>query len=512
MEDEDGPQLDQENAKPGESDDDVSQPWQSQELDKAPQASAHEYPQTPLGRVPLRDLMNDEGTSQKSPQQTPMDRVEWCRSPSGSEEPCSLATPMAKRGKKRAHSSSPISSQKQEAPAKTSFSLQNLQSSLASDPADPALDLEKRYFSRAKVETPQRPPASAAADFMHSSSPRTPALSSGGSSKLRRTVSCGIEWPERKRRKVTKAAPSVSNEQSRVDEVAQLRNEAGLIPRILEQLQPDLPSAWHEIENLPSSAPQVPKASLGGLPSRQEPKVATQRLERQSARSSVTLAAMILGSEVLSQAQPTPRGSSEFNDDELERSFMSAIESPVPQPTSSGHARVKEQPNAHVGHAVSNHSRSQGMHSACDPQTKTAAITGFALAAQNVPSEEASLTPHPRSAVDEDEDEFSDPDLFAADFESLAKMYDTQEAQEARSVDKSVEENTRASPQQPPSQIKAVAEVQAVPRQKKDLVEISSDEDFDDGIDFDAVMKEYERGTQAGEPSKVCPNSESLCT
>ena len=480
----------------------MSPPARSQESQpqKTLKLSGHDYPQTPLGRVPLKDLMNEEDALHKTPECSPMDRVQWNPSPSDQGEPCSFITPKAKRGHKRARSSSPA------APA-APFDLQNLQGSLASDPADPALDVEKRYFSRAKLETPNRPTASASADFAHSSSPNAPSMGSTESAKLRRTVSCGMEWPSRKRRKISRRGATEAGLGNLQTEIAKLRGTAAAIPAILDQIQPDLSTAWHEKGSLSSSAPPLAKKGSEMPPPPHGLTAQEQPANDQSRRSSVTLTAE--GSRVLVQGEVADPGSSQFDDDELDRTLASPAERPASVPPAEPRLGNGQ---SQTGHALQ---PKDGQAYAMAVQQPSTVLTEFVTAPEIEPQErheapkKLDVTPKARVSFTGEDDEFSDPEIFADDFESLAKMYDSQAVRDELVKDEPLAAEQEQLPQGPVSQaVDVTAPVESGVETRP--VEISSDEDFDDGIDFDAVMQEYERSTQTGEPSKVGATSVRL--
>lgn len=178
-----------------------------QEADRSVTKEAHlDVPQTPAGRVPLADLIgNGEEVSDQLPVLTPVERVLWNHSPR-SMEASSLMTPMTGKSRKRARSSSPPSS----GTSRVKILAGSIHASASSRTphADPAGELWSRYRVSTK-QGPKKPSASAAATLMHSSSPR-PALAPD--SGLRRTMSCGVEWPisAKKRRKIHRTESHVA--------------------------------------------------------------------------------------------------------------------------------------------------------------------------------------------------------------------------------------------------------------------------------------------------------------
>lgn len=162
-------------------------------------------PSTPAMRLPLADLIgNAEDALRRPPpkEQSPEEQLGWIPNSSNS-----ALTPGQRR--KRAHSSSPLSSQQDTSThfaLKEPLDLQTLQQSLKTPHADPAADLWSRYATNRNTdETPLEVKLPSLAHLLEDSSPhslpRTPGGSVGG---LRRWASCGIEWPasKPKRRKV----------------------------------------------------------------------------------------------------------------------------------------------------------------------------------------------------------------------------------------------------------------------------------------------------------------------
>ena len=158
---------------------------------------AREFPSTPAGRVPLSDLIDShEEVRDGLPHGTPIEVVSWNKSPQSSDPTQSFMTPMVNRKRKRPRSSSVGLS-------KTRKPILDPRIITTKTPTnDPALELECRYFGN-KYRTPSKPASSAAPDFMHSSSPQSPALTAIDSAKLKRTRSCGVAYPSGYKRQKT---------------------------------------------------------------------------------------------------------------------------------------------------------------------------------------------------------------------------------------------------------------------------------------------------------------------
>lgn len=108
-----------------------------------------------------------------------------------------------RRGKKRARSSSPISSPAGEKLRTPVVNVKKLKKALKSEHADPALDLWDRFAvgGAADSKSPLGATNPALAHLMVSSSPRPPKDGSPNhaDSSLRRAISCGSHWPKRRR-------------------------------------------------------------------------------------------------------------------------------------------------------------------------------------------------------------------------------------------------------------------------------------------------------------------------
>ena len=182
------------------------------------------FPATPVGRVPLAELIsNGEDTFDQLPLLTPVERVLWNLSQSSMDIASNFATPFTTRGTKRARSSSLQSSPREDVASllrspgnKAPFNTQSLQRSLLSPHADPAKDLWSRYSLHPESnQTPSKPPALSLSNLLHTSSPQTPAKSVNrlDTSGLRRTLSCGMEWPTSaaKRRKIQKTLSQIGD-------------------------------------------------------------------------------------------------------------------------------------------------------------------------------------------------------------------------------------------------------------------------------------------------------------
>lgn len=169
-----------------------------------------ECPQTPIGRLPLAELIADgNDLNYLGVDSGPVERVLWNHSQQSSDPSSSQGRRTARRGKKRAHSSSPsisrIESRKILSKNRPSNKVENLQPSLKTPQADPANELWNRYSLDVDRPSPTRPPEPTCPN-LHSSPPPTPTthLQNREGGKLCRSYSCNVEWPTSatKRRKI----------------------------------------------------------------------------------------------------------------------------------------------------------------------------------------------------------------------------------------------------------------------------------------------------------------------
>ena len=132
---------------------------------------------------------------------SPTERLLWHNDRDDTADMISPLVP--RRGKKRARSSSPISSPAGDKIRTPVVNVKKLKKALKSEHADPALDLWDRFAvgGAADSKSPLGATNPALAHLMVSSSPRPPKDGSPNhaESSLRRAISCGSHWPKRRR-------------------------------------------------------------------------------------------------------------------------------------------------------------------------------------------------------------------------------------------------------------------------------------------------------------------------
>ncbi|KAK7703639.1 DNA replication endonuclease-helicase Dna2 [Diaporthe eres] len=172
------------------------------------------------GRLAWQDLMGVTDPDKQEDDTSPTERLLWHNDRDDAADMISPLVP--RRGKKRARSSSPISSPAGDKIRTPVVNVKKLKKALKSEHADPALDLWDRFAvgGAADSKSPLGATNPALAHLMVSSSPRPPKDGSPNhaESSLRRAISCGSHWPKRRRvenasesRPVTNAAENAKS-------------------------------------------------------------------------------------------------------------------------------------------------------------------------------------------------------------------------------------------------------------------------------------------------------------
>lgn len=225
-----------------------------------------------------------------------------------------------RRGKKRARSSSPLSSPAVDKLRTPAVNVKKLKQALKSPHADPALDLWNRFaVDGPNSKNPLGATNPALAHLMVSSSPRPSheGKPSHGESGLRRAISCGSHWPKRRR---TDAA----SESAPVEE-CEGSTKSSMVTALLETVNGEInKSGEMEVDILGMESPSIKKRR-----SPRKPRVSARPLELPG----MTLAANARKTETAqvsdTEAAGTPTsdyGDEEFDDNtlwELDASLLS---------------------------------------------------------------------------------------------------------------------------------------------------------------------------------------------
>jgi DNA replication ATP-dependent helicase Dna2 len=156
---------------------------------------------TPVSRLAWQDLMGVGDGDKQEDETSPTERLLWHND---TDDMVDIISPLVpRRGKKRARSSSPLSSPAGEKTRTPVVNVKKLKKALKSEQADPALDLWDRFAvgGAADSKSPLGATNPALAHLMMSSSPRPQKEGSPNhaESSLRRAISCGSHWPKRRR-------------------------------------------------------------------------------------------------------------------------------------------------------------------------------------------------------------------------------------------------------------------------------------------------------------------------
>ena len=229
-------------------------------------------PKTPVPKISLTDLIGntEDNFNAAEFEGTPQDHVFWQNGPRSTN-----TTSSSQRGQKRARSSSPPSSSQLEKsnhfPAeKDTLSLQNLQRSLNIPHNDPATDLWARYATGSLAKTTADGAPLPPFAHLMTSSPQTPSTTNSKDSALRRSISCGIEWPtsKAKRRKFETEEPYARVRDlfatSKQDILAQDKPRASRVDLLVEKIHESLSRKPAAEVAEPSSSSPLPERT--GIP------------------------------------------------------------------------------------------------------------------------------------------------------------------------------------------------------------------------------------------------------
>lgn len=191
-----------------------------------------DVPSTPGSRLALPDLLGMGDVKRAVLDVSPDERIDWNHGKEDSSHKSGSAFGGVRRAKKRARSSSPVSS----SPAQLSKHFPTTNDDFDRQ-ADPGSELWGRYsLNGSNVPTPQVPSVPALAHLMHMSSPQPSRDGLTPRSTFRRANSCGNQFP--KRRRVVGSDGDVFTESANIGP----SKLAVLIERVQEGLtQPRLP-------------------------------------------------------------------------------------------------------------------------------------------------------------------------------------------------------------------------------------------------------------------------------
>ena len=489
-----------ENSGPNEEERGSQMDPPRQPLSQRSANDVRDCPQTPLGKLPLSQLIASGEDPRQHLKFTPIERVLWDNTPF---EPDPLDSMQARKRRKRAHSSSPASSSQNETSnyfKRQTAEVQALQQALKTPKADPAGDLWNRYSMHTGNDGSRSPTAPAGLgpiQLLHSSSPQTPASNiqkdSGG---LRRALS-NIEWSTSaaKRRKLfhnrqrnsTMGVSNIQAEgsgQSKMSKVSMLIEKIhdGLLkpvvpPRKDSSSDPGVSSPTHRIEDPPSS-PREENVS-NGESQREIDGVANVLSQTSVVAWGEVTKPLILSNEYIAELEREE--SSDFDDDELDIDMMESIdatcEADPPLKQKNNRMTSYKEPQVQSGDQQDKPSKDSNPTSVSKDEKDPLPI-------------EDSLPAGKRTVVTHDEFDDDENDLFAADLEDVCARYDSQ-AQPKMTWQSSPPTGVSES-------MGAPKKVSPLGKEMKPVAyEVLSDEDdFGGDSDFEQIAAECAENTQ----------------
>lgn len=398
-------------------------------------------PSTPSTRLPLAELVGNVDDSTRhmvSPVVSPEEQLCW----RGSQV---VNTPITRK-RKRARSSSPVASSQEEP-----HNPESTKKDSTTPQADPCIDLLNRYTNN--KGTPSAARGAAFAHLISESSPRSSA-SVGSVSGLRRWASCGVQFPisAKKRRRThgtfaaAKHHAGDSFQQPSSEGISQAHPQG---KRSLAKVLLDMKESLKEQEprvtsHVPSSSSPLPEPERHHVP-------CDSPLQRRSRdyippiETSQTLKGNRADADANMRQERNSSGSSDDFGDDFDDEMVDALEISVNEPA---------------------------------PPSKSCG-SPLAIGAPTVLPPLGAIS-HPIDDADSDDDEFGlDEDIFAADLEQVASLYDTR-------------------PILPPSQQAAHVSAENATGAGPPVIDlVDDDDDFGDDIDADEFAAAEVAATQA---------------
>ncbi|KPM37491.1 DNA replication ATP-dependent helicase/nuclease DNA2 [Neonectria ditissima] len=218
---------------------------------------------TPVTRLTWRDLLEPTGATEDESHISPNDRVLWDNR-QDTLYTSALSPMMFRKGRKRARSSSPISSPVVDKPNPPSVNFKKLAQALKSPHADPTLELWDRYSLNGSQDASKALGITnpALAQLMVSSSPR-PAkgpvaqLTDGN---LRRAINCGLGFPKKRKIERSTSGGRATGEK----EEREAASKSSLVTALLDTVTSSINGQGEvEAEDLTAESPSPKKRRIG---------------------------------------------------------------------------------------------------------------------------------------------------------------------------------------------------------------------------------------------------------
>ncbi len=480
-----------------------------------------ECPQTPVGRLPLAELIaSGEDLNLHLQNLTPHERVLWYHHSHQKEGQASSQG--ANICRKRRYSSSPASASQNEtfnlfSPGNPSFDLQKLQKVLKTPQADPASDLWSLYSSKPNPYTDKPSPIGLAGpSFALHSSPQTPAQPLS----LRRSISCGTEWPTSaaKRRKIRHrtghqeariglAGHDIEDDQK---DMSKMERVSLLVDEIqLRLARPDM-SEDEEIAGPPSSSPFAQKNDISVLRPLQHSQADRGNIPSEPNQPPAASPDIVRHQPSINPINPwaepiTSQGVfSDFDDDDLDLEILQTIDEearacvsvagdllatkPRLKPHDDGIDTCRSPSAAVLLGEVSMNGQKKPTPTSQSPRNATS------------PGHLNSHSQLPGSDTGSKSDEFDEfDDDYAVDLEHVAAMYDLQPRRQVQGAVNHVQviKSPRRS-QVRSSGTRGIDVKGQSGRCTEDMAEYEaiSDDEFGGGLEFENIIAECERASQ----------------
>ncbi|RBQ80530.1 hypothetical protein FVER14953_20755 [Fusarium verticillioides] len=204
---------------------------------------------TPATRLTWQELLEPAGGTEDDTTTSPNDRLLWDNRQDTLYMPALSPMLNRKGARKRARSSSPVSSPVADKSNTPSVNVRKLAQALKSPHADPTLELWDRYSLNGtdNAGSPLGLANPALAQLMVSSSPR-PSKATVGETNLRRAISCGLNWPKRRRVERSTSGSRLSTEMEEME-----ASKSSMVNALLDTVTSSINGPSEEPQDAPES-------------------------------------------------------------------------------------------------------------------------------------------------------------------------------------------------------------------------------------------------------------------
>lgn len=268
---------------------------------------------TPVNRLVWQDLVGTVEAEEEE-EGSPNERIGW-DTKEDIQHRLKLSPVMpGKRGKKRARSSSPVSSPASHSkPRVPAVNVEKLSRALKSPHADPALELWDRFsLNGSTTVAPLGVMNSTLAQIMVSSSPRPSRIAGEGG--LRRAISCGENWPKRRRVERAEAAKPV---EITVEESPSRSSKSSMVNALLQSVTGEL-NRSKAIQARQDALESPSRKKKSSQPVAQIPSSPTRRKTSSRPSPPIIAAKSMPIAEILEPEETLVGNSSDYGDDDFD--------------------------------------------------------------------------------------------------------------------------------------------------------------------------------------------------